>query len=142
MLRYRARFVSLPTMAAVLLNLFLISTAVAHAAPPKQPEPQPKFRVVAIAEAGGIHKPFVDAAKIWLNKLAAQSNFTVDYIQDTGKIDDAFLAHYQLFIQLNYPPYNWTPTAAAAEVRKMGRKRRTPASSAACSSGTPFLIFS
>jgi hypothetical protein len=57
---------------------------------------------------------FVDAAKIWLDKLAAQDNFTVDYIQDTSKIDDAFLAHYQLFIQLNYPPYNWTPMAAAA----------------------------
>jgi len=29
-------------------------------------------------------------------------------------MDTAFLAHYQLFIQLNYPPYNWTPSAAAA----------------------------
>jgi type 1 glutamine amidotransferase len=72
------------------------------------------FRVVALAEPGGLHAPFVDAAKKWLDKLAAQNNFTIDYIQDTGKIDDAFLAHYRLFIQLNYPPYNWTPTASAA----------------------------
>ena len=27
---------------------------------------QLRFRVVALAEKGGIHKPFVDAAKIWL----------------------------------------------------------------------------
>jgi hypothetical protein len=33
-----------------------------------------------------------------------------------------------------------TPTAAAIEVRKMGRKRRSPASSAAFSSSTPFLM--
>lgn len=75
---------------------------------------RPKFRVVAIAEHGGIHQPYVDAAKIWLNKLAAESNFAIDYIENTDKINEPFLAQYQLFIQLNYPPYAWTPTAAAA----------------------------
>src|ERR1700722_4030615 len=75
------------------------------------------FRVIAIAEHGGIHKPFVDAAKIWLDKLAKEKDFTVDYIEDTSKIDDAFLAKYKLFIQLNYPPYGWTDTAAAAFVK-------------------------
>ncbi len=74
----------------------------------------PKFRVVALAEAGGIHRPFVDAAKVWLQKLAADRNFTVDYIENTDKIDDDFLSHYQLFIQLNYPPYGWTPKAVTA----------------------------
>jgi type 1 glutamine amidotransferase len=75
---------------------------------------KPRFNVVALAEAGGIHKPFVDAAKVWLQKEAVEGNFTVDYIQDTNKIDESFLSHYQLFIQLNYPPYGWTPKAAAA----------------------------
>ncbi len=75
------------------------------------------FRVIAIAEHGGIHKPFVDAAKIWLDKLAKDKDFSVDYIEDTSKIDDAFLAKYKLFIQLNYPPYGWTDTASAAFVK-------------------------
>ena len=75
---------------------------------------KPKFHVVAIAEAGGIHKPFVDAAKIWLAKEALLDGFSVDYIENTDPIDDAFLSKYQLFIQLNYPPYNWTPAAVAA----------------------------
>jgi type 1 glutamine amidotransferase len=44
----------------------------------------PKFRVVAIAEKGGIHKPFVDAAKVWLAREAAADGFTVDYIEDTN----------------------------------------------------------
>ena len=74
----------------------------------------PNFKLVVLAEAGGIHRPFVDAAKVWLDKQAAGNNFSVDYIQDTDKIDDAFLSRYQVFIQLNYPPYGWTPTAMAA----------------------------
>lgn len=75
---------------------------------------RPSFKVLAIAEHGGIHQPFVDAAKLWLQKEAVADNFTIDYIEDTKPIDAAFLAHYQLFIQLNFPPYNWTPAAAAA----------------------------
>src|SRR6266851_4524416 len=34
---------------------------------------KPKFRVVALAEHGGIHQTFVDAAKVWLQKLATDS---------------------------------------------------------------------
>ena len=80
-------------------------------------EQSPKFRVVAIAEHGGIHKPFVDRAKIWLDQLAGANNFAVDYIEDTEKIDTAFLAKYKLFVQLNYPPYGWTDKAQAAFIK-------------------------
>jgi type 1 glutamine amidotransferase len=76
-----------------------------------------RFHALALAEHGGIHKPFVDAARIWLGKLASENDFTVDYVEDTQKIDDAFLAKYALFIQLNYPPYNWTDTAQAAFIK-------------------------
>ena len=75
---------------------------------------QPKFKVLAIAEKGGLHQPFVDAAKVWLAREAQAGGFTIDYIEDTKRIDDAFLSQYRLFIQLNYPPYAWTPTAVAA----------------------------
>jgi len=74
----------------------------------------PAFKVLVLAEAGGIHKPFVDATKVWLQKEAQACNFTVDYIEDTKLINDSYLAQYKLFIQLNYPPYNWTPTASSA----------------------------
>ena len=77
-------------------------------------EHSPRFRVVALAEHGGIHKPFVDAAKLWLARVASENNFVVDYLEDTSKINDAFLAKYDLFIQLNYPPYGWTDTAQSA----------------------------
>jgi len=74
----------------------------------------PKFHVIAIAEAGGIHQPFVDAAKIWLAKESVADGFSIDYIENTDKIDDAFLSKYQLFMQLNFPPYAWKPAAMTA----------------------------
>jgi len=39
------------------------------------------------------------------------------------KIDDDFLSHYQLIIQLNYPPYGWTPKAVAAFEKYIERGR-------------------
>lgn len=57
------------------------------------------------------------AAKIWLNKLAADSNFTIDYITNTNNINDSMLGQYQLFLQLDYVPYGWTPTAQAAFIK-------------------------
>src|ERR1700739_218262 len=76
--------------------------------------PQPTFRVVAIAEKGGVHQQFVDAAKIWLKHESELDGFSIDYIENTDEIDDAFLSQYQLFIQLNYPPYAWKPAAMEA----------------------------
>lgn len=68
----------------------------------------PRFKVFAIAETGGGHALFDAAAKIWLNKLALDSNFTIDYSDHTKLITKDFLKQYQLFIQLDYPPYPWT----------------------------------
>ena len=81
-----------------------------------------KFRVVAIAEAvHGSHNDFVEAAKVQLQQLASENDFAVDYIANTDQINDAFLAKYRLFIQLNYPPYRWTPVAKQAFERYITR---------------------
>lgn len=74
----------------------------------------PRFKVIALYENGGHHVEYSKVAKVWLDKLAADSNFTIDYIQNTDKIDDAFLANHQLFIQLDYAPYGWKEKAVAA----------------------------
>jgi uncharacterized protein len=73
-----------------------------------------KFRVIALYENGGHHVLYSKAAVLWLDKLAADSNFSIDYIQNTDSIDDDFLARYQLFIQLDYPPYGWKDRAVNA----------------------------
>src|SRR5215467_11201977 len=47
----------------------------------------PKFRVITLAErAGGDHQKFVDAAKVYLNKLAEENDFTIDYMTGTERI--------------------------------------------------------
>ncbi|WCT13535.1 ThuA domain-containing protein [Mucilaginibacter jinjuensis] len=74
----------------------------------------PRFKVIALYENGGHHVEYSKAARHWLDSLAAARNFSIDYIQNTDKIDDAFLANYQLFIQLDYPPYAWKEKAVTA----------------------------
>ena len=79
-----------------------------------QAQQTPRFKVIALYENGGHHVEYSKAARIWLDKLAIDSNFAIDYIQNTDKIDSAFLSHYQLFIQLDYAPYAWTDKAVNA----------------------------
>jgi type 1 glutamine amidotransferase len=103
--------------AVVALFTYGAFSGIRTAATSPAPQSNPKFRVIALAETNSIHRPFVDAAKIWLTKESAADNFAIDYITNTEKIDDAFLANYQLFLQLDYPPYGWTPIASAAFIK-------------------------
>ncbi len=94
-------------------NVTLIDVPTVSSAWPRPP----KFRVLALAErASGDHQAFADAGKAYLNKLAAENDFTVDYITGTERINREFLAQYKLFVQLNYPPYHWAPVAKQAFV--------------------------
>lgn len=73
-----------------------------------------RLHVLALAENGGHHIAYTKRAKVWLDQLAKDSNFVIDYIEHTDKIDAAFLKQYQLFIQLDYAPYAWKPAAVKA----------------------------
>lgn len=73
-----------------------------------------KFKALVLYENGGHHLPFTTAAKPWLNKLAIDSSFTIDYIENTKTINDELLKQYQVFIQLDYPPYTWSEESMKA----------------------------
>jgi type 1 glutamine amidotransferase len=73
-----------------------------------------KFKVLALAEAGGHHVEFTRAAKPWLEKFGEENAFEVDYITNTTLITEVFLANYRLVLQLDFVPYGWTPEAMAA----------------------------
>ncbi len=77
-------------------------------------EKTPRFKVLAIGENGGHHILHTKAARVWLDKLAADSNFTIDYLSNSKPITKSFLAEYQLFIQIDYPPYNWSKESEEA----------------------------
>lgn len=66
------------------------------------------FRVVALAETGGHHIKYTEAAKVWLNELGKTHGFSIDYITSADPINETFLSSYQLFIQLDFPPYTWS----------------------------------
>ena len=57
---------------------------------------------------------YTKRARVWLDELAAKKQLAIDYIQSTDPINDAYLSHYQLFIQLDFPPYAWKPDAVSA----------------------------
>lgn len=86
----------------------LIPSDAARAAAPA------KFKVLALAQIGGHHAAFTEAAKPWLKKCGDENGFEVDHIQDTKPITAAFLDQYQVVLQLDYAPYAWTPEAMAA----------------------------
>lgn len=73
-----------------------------------------RFRALVLAENGGHHIQYSKVARKWLDKLAADSNFLLDHIITTDSIDDEYLKKYQLFVQLDYPPYAWKDKAAKA----------------------------
>lgn len=77
----------------------------------------PKFKVLVLTERGGQHEGFVVAALEWLNGLAADKNFEITVINHANNIDETMLANYKVFIQLNYPPYNWGEKAMEAFVK-------------------------
>jgi uncharacterized protein len=84
--------------------------------------PAPRFRVLVIAElldpkspdGNEIHRPFVEAAKRWLGRLAADSGFTVTYLGSPNTITDAMLDSVDVIWQMNYTPFRWNATAKAA----------------------------
>jgi len=73
-----------------------------------------KFKVLALAEAGGHHVEFTKAARPWLKQCGEENGFEVDYITNTASITEALLARYQLVLQLDFVPYGWKPNAMAA----------------------------
>ncbi|HTF18472.1 MAG TPA: ThuA domain-containing protein [Chryseolinea sp.] len=87
-----------------------------------QSKPDERFRVLVLSETGGHHVQYSAAAKLLLDSLALKEHFTIDYIHDTKLIDRTFLGNYQLFIQLDYPPYAWGDKAVEAFIVYMNDK--------------------
>jgi type 1 glutamine amidotransferase len=93
----------------VVLVIFLLAAAAAGAQTNTN-----RFRALVLAERGGQHEAFVAAALPWLKTLAQQDHFALDVFENPDRFTKPFLAEYQVFIQLNYPPYRWSDEAKAA----------------------------
>lgn len=97
----------------------LAMAAAAGLAPHASAQLAPTFDIVVIAEVKvgnepEIHAPMVAAARLWLDKLAADSGFTVTYVESPNGFTDEYLSRFELILQLNYTPFRWNATAQAA----------------------------
>jgi uncharacterized protein len=81
-----------------LLLLFSTVGVALAASPPVASVTPPKFKVLALAEAGGHHLAFTKAARPWLKQCGEDNGFEVDYIADTTPITEAILAKYRLVL--------------------------------------------
>ena len=114
---FRASLVALATV-------FASATATVAATPSvgRAQAPAPRFNVLVIAElrdpnnpdGDEIHRPYVEAAKSWLDRLAADSNFTVSYLESPNTITDSMLSTVDVIWQMNYTPFRWNAAAKAA----------------------------
>ena len=95
-------------------SLFLLLAGINVSPVYAQDDDPQLLKILVLAESGGHHIEFTRAAKPWLNQLAKENRLAVDYIEKTDMIDSTYLAQYQLFLQLDFPPYGWTEKASKA----------------------------
>lgn len=75
------------------------------------------LHVLVLTERGGQHGGFTNAGLQWLEKESKSLNFQFTEINNTDSINEAWLSRFGLIIQLDYPPYMWTPEAEKAFIR-------------------------
>jgi type 1 glutamine amidotransferase len=73
-----------------------------------------KFRVLVLAEPGGHHIAFTQAAKPWLKKCGEENGFEIVWLDSVATLNETTLGQYQLILQLDFVPYGWKPEAMAA----------------------------
>jgi type 1 glutamine amidotransferase len=96
------------------LRIGLLAAGIACAAV-RTPEAQSApFKVLVIQGTTSDHTPTSNAAKPVLTKMAADNGFTIDFSSDHSLINDANLAKYQVFLQLNLYPFDLTASERAA----------------------------
>jgi type 1 glutamine amidotransferase len=70
------------------------------------PPREPAFKVLLVASSDHDHEPMIVQAEPFFKALAAENHFALDFTRDAGQINEANLAHYQVFIQLHLAPFN------------------------------------
>lgn len=104
-----------------LLLFFLL--AITCTLPTHAKHTQDRIKVLVLSEGGGQHGPFTRQAMQWLRQRQDSLGIAVTEINNTRPINKQYLSQFQLIIQLDYPPYNWTDEAMAAFQQYIDRGR-------------------
>jgi chitinase len=76
--------------------------------------PKPPMKVLVVTSRAKDHPKMIAAATPMLEKMAAENHFTVDITNDDSVINEANLANYQVFVQLQEAPFDMKPAEQAA----------------------------
>ena len=82
-----------------------------------------KIKILVLTERGGQHESFTSAAIQWLDAEKENLNIEWTEINNTKPVNEAYLGQFQLILQLDYPPYSWTPEAQSAFIRYIDEGR-------------------
>lgn len=99
--------------------IFLLILCIIAHSQAQQNTGNPAFNALVLYENRGHHLAFTNAAIPWLNQLAAEKNFSIDYLTKVDSIDEDLLKKYQVLIQLDYVPYAWPEKAQHAFIKYM-----------------------
>jgi len=72
------------------------------------------FRVLVVASSDSDHAEMISAAQPFLARLAVENHFVLDFTKDASRIDEANLANYQVFVQMQLAPFNMSPQQQGA----------------------------
>lgn len=64
------------------------------------------FRVLVVASRAHDHLKMIAAARPFLEKMAAEESFQLDFTDDTSQINPVNLARYQVFVMLHLAPFD------------------------------------
>ena len=99
----------------------------------------PGFKVLAVASADPDHDPMIIEAKAFLEKIATENNFQVDFTRDATTLNDENLRHYQVIIQLHLAPFDMTRSQQMAMQHFISRGKGWIGVHAAGLTGKQFL---
>jgi type 1 glutamine amidotransferase len=70
---------------------------------------KPAFRVLVVASPDPDHRPMIKQSKAFLEKIASENNFEIDFSRDATLINDDNLTNYQVLVQLHLAPFEMNP---------------------------------
>jgi len=118
----------------VLLFTLIFMAGVDHAA-----AQQKVFKVLVAASADPDHDPMIIRAKPFLEKIAAENNFLLDFTRDSRLINDENLNQYQVIVQLHLAPFDMSRSEQMAMQHFISRGKGWVGVHAAGLTGKQFL---
>jgi len=118
---------------------FLMLQALLLAFSTRSEAQNPSFKVLVVASADPDHDPMINKSKSFLEKIALENNFEVDFTRDATLINEENLSKYKVLVQLHLAPFDMTQKEQQAMQHFISRGRGWIGVHAAGLTGKQFL---